>query len=70
VRHDTNWGKDDGSYETIPEYGVVVHCWLDPDIDFHECHIAFYGDELPTGAHKKPPYILRYSSNSLTVLAD
>lgn len=53
--------------EDEQECGVVVHCWLD-EIGFYDCHIAFYGSELPTGKPKERPYILRYASVVLTVL--
>jgi len=60
VRYD---GLEDG-----PEYGVVVHCWLDDEIQVHDCYVAFFGDEQPTGKPAKKPYILRYAAISLTVL--
>ena len=61
VRYD---GLDDGG----PEYGVVVHCWLDVEIDGHDCYVAFFGNQQPTGKPTEKPYILRYASASLTVI--
>lgn len=50
------------------EYGVVVHCWLDEEIQAHDCYVAFFGNTKPIGRPQKKPYILRYASLSLTVL--
>lgn len=60
VRYD---GCDDG-----PEYGVVVHCWIDEESGGYDCCIAFFGTAFPTGAPDGKPYILRYYSTSLTVV--
>jgi hypothetical protein len=58
--------KFDG-VETGPEYGVVVHCWYDDEIQDWDCYVAFFGAAMPTG---KPSdvYVLRYASISLDVL--
>jgi hypothetical protein len=61
VRYD---GRDDG----VPEYGIVVHCWLDGEIDTYDCYVAFFGEQLPTGKPEERPYILRYPSLFLTVI--
>jgi hypothetical protein len=58
----------DGGDDSQPEYGVVVHCWLNEEIDAHDCYVAFFGDALPSGKPNKIPYILRYLSTSLRVL--
>ncbi|MEZ5960259.1 MAG: hypothetical protein R3C30_07480 [Hyphomonadaceae bacterium] len=58
----------DGLVDRGPEFGIVIHCWIDPDHDFYDCHIAFYGDALPEGAPREKPYVLRYASTSLVVL--
>jgi hypothetical protein len=60
VRYD---GGEDG-----PEYGVVVHCWLDPEHAFYDCYVAFFGAEPPAVEPAEKPYILRYASTSLTVI--
>lgn len=57
----------DGLVDGGPEYGIVVHCWLDTDHHFYDCHVAFYGNALPEGAPVKKPYVLRYASTSLVV---
>ena len=62
VRYD---GLDDGG----PEYGVVIHCWLDQEIDMHDCLVAFFGNRLPSGRPEEPPYILRYAAISLVPLS-
>jgi hypothetical protein len=54
--------------EDRPEYGVVVHCWLDDEIRAYDCYVAFFGDVQPAGKPNKKPYILRYASTSLTVI--
>ena len=60
--------RNDGLDEGGPEYGVVVHCWLEQEIDGYDCYVAFFGNEPPTGKPAKMPYILRYASTSLTVV--
>jgi hypothetical protein len=60
VRYD---GLEDG-----PEYGVVVHCWFNDEIQCYDCYVAFFGSELPTGKPNDKPYVLRYASMSLTVI--
>lgn len=57
----------DGLEQGGPEYGVVVHCWLDDEINAHDCYVAFFGDHEPSGKPAEKPYILRYASISLTV---
>jgi hypothetical protein len=58
----------DGFVGGGPEYGIVVHCWLDGEISVHDCYVAFFGDEQPIGKPLEMPYILRYASLSLTVI--
>jgi hypothetical protein len=60
----------------VPEYGIVIHCWVNDDSHafddsyaFYDCYIAFFGDQFPEGAPKHRPYILRYASTSVTVLS-
>lgn len=62
VRYD---GLEDGRRE----YGVVVHCWKDEDIGAHDCFVAFFGAEMPTGKPTEKPYLLRYAASSLTVVS-
>lgn len=57
----------DGS-DIGPEYGVVVHCWFDEDIQNFDCYIAFFGALPITGKPDTKPYLLRYAASSLTVL--
>ena len=57
IRYD---GLDKGG----PEYGVVVHCWNDDEIDGHDCYVAFFGSTIPSGK----PYILRYAATSLNLI--
>lgn len=58
----------DGTGE--PEYGIVVHCWIDDDIQAYDCHVAFFGDRFPTEKPKCIPYILRYAVVSLVIVSD
>lgn len=50
------------------EVGVVVHCWFDDGIQSYDCYVAFFGDTIPVGRPPEKPYVLRYSSNALTVM--
>lgn len=51
-----------------PEYGVVIHCWLDDEMGGHDCYVAFFGGHQPSGELREAPYILRYAAASLVVL--
>jgi hypothetical protein len=50
------------------EDGIVVHCWLDEEMNLHDCYVAFFGDAIPVGAPSAKPYVLRYASASLRPL--
>ncbi len=39
VRLDGLVNDDD---EPTPEFGVVVHCWLDDEIHMFDCYVAFF----------------------------
>jgi len=41
-----------------PEYGIVIHCWINDEIQAYDCYIAFFGEQFPEGAPKYSPYIL------------
>ena len=56
----------DGSWED----GVVVHCWLNDEINAYDCYVAFFGEAIPAGQPAAKPYVLRYASTSLTVLKE
>ena len=56
----------DGTGE--PEYGIVVQCWINDEIQAYDCYIAFFGERFPEAAPNHIPYILRYSSMSLTAV--
>ena len=56
----------DGTGE--PEFGIVVHCWMNDDIRGYDCYVAFFGNEYPSGPPQHIPYILRYAAQSLDVL--
>jgi len=58
----------DGGGTLSRELGVVIHCWMNDEIDMYDCMVAFFGDEFPTKYPKEPPYVLRYASVSLIVL--
>ena len=55
----------DGLAEGGPEYGIVVHCWRDREIDAYDCYVAFLGPQVPTGKPSDKPYVLRYAALSL-----
>ena len=57
------WEDEEGNLE--PEVGVVVHCWLDEGLGFHDCYVAFFGDSFPSASPSDAPYILKYASTSL-----
>jgi len=50
------------------EVGVIVHTWFDNQMDATDCHVAFYGEEFPSGKPSEKPYVLRYFSSSLEVV--
>jgi len=56
-------------FDGSSEDGVVIHCWLDTELDVHDCYVAFFGDAIPEGEPHKKPYVLRYAATSLMVLA-
>lgn len=51
-----------------PDYGTVLHSWLDEDIGAHGCYVTVFDDKQPMGKPVQKPYILRYVSTSLTVI--
>lgn len=51
-----------------PEYGTVVHCWLDEAGGFYDCYVAFFEHGVPDGKPIGKPYVLRYASAVLTAL--
>lgn len=52
------------------EFGVVIHCWFDDEIQSYDCYVAFFGDQFPNGKPGSAPYVLRYASKSLVVLGE
>lgn len=64
VRLDSVNGDD----HVASEYGIVVHCWEDQALGFHDCYVAFFGDAMPTGQPTEKPYVLRYAAICLTTL--
>ena len=60
----------DGLGESGPEFGIVVHCWRDPEIEAYDCYVAFFGTAVPIGKPSEKPYVLRYSSLSLARLQE
>ena len=60
----------DGLGEDGPEYGVVVHCWVNrefPDHPMHDCYVAFFGTAPPDDPPSERPYVLRYAAANLIV---
>jgi len=66
VRLDSYFNGDDTA---TPEFGVVIHCWLDEELGGFDCYVAFFGDGYPKGKPVEKPYVLRYAANSLAVVA-
>ena len=62
IRRDAFVVDDD---QPTPEFGVVVHCWLDDEIGVYDCYVAFFGDKFPVGEPREKPYILRYAAVGL-----
>jgi hypothetical protein len=60
----------DGQDKGGPEYGVVVHCWHDTDIDAYDCYVAFFGSSYPTAKPSEKPNVLRYATTSLNVVEE
>ena len=54
--------------EVTSEFGVVVHCWEDPEHAFYDCYVAFFGDSIPDGKPEDKPYVLRYSAAVLATI--
>jgi hypothetical protein len=54
----------------VPEFGIVVHCWIDDEIGGYDCYVAFFGGELPNGQPKTIPYVLRYAAIGLKVVSE
>lgn len=65
VRLDSHFN---GSDTVTPEFGIVVHCWLDEEMGMFDCYVAFFGDGFPEGQPVEKPYVLRYAATSLTVV--
>jgi len=62
------WKDEDGKPAT--EFGIMVHCWFDPQLGVHDCYFASFGDALPTGDPGERPAIMRYTAGSFNVIED
>jgi hypothetical protein len=60
----------DGLIDGGPEFGVVVHCWFDDEIQAFDCYVAFFGSGFPETKPTEKPYVLRYAATSLARLGD
>ncbi len=58
----------DGS-DAGPEFGVVVHCWMNEEFGGYDCYVACFGSELPLGGPREKPYVLKYFARPLTVVS-
>jgi hypothetical protein len=56
----------DGTGE--PEFGIVVHCWMNDEVAAYDCYVAFFGSEFPSGRPASIPYVLRYFTTSVNVV--
>lgn len=63
-----DWVDEGG--KPSPEYGVMVHCWYDPEMQVFDCYFASFGDELPRDRPNGRPAILRYTAASFRILAE
>lgn len=63
VRYD---GLDEGG----PEYGIVVNCWFNLELEIYDCFVAFWGDTIPEGEPSEKPYVLRYAAMHLIALPE
>lgn len=61
-----DWVGEDG--KPRPEYGIMVHCWLDPVMGLYDCLFASFGDALPDGCPEDRPGIFQYTAASFRVI--
>ena len=63
IRCDSDAGDDKSSCEV----GIIVHAWIDPDLEATDCYVAFFGNTWPLPGEKpnQIPYVLRYFLSSL-----
>ncbi len=52
------------------EVGVVIHSWMNQEMNVVDYHVAFYGNEFPHDVPDAPPYVLRYFGTSLERVAE
>lgn len=52
------------------EMGIIIHCWLNEEIQGFDSYIAFFGEKFPRNKPDNLPYILRYATILLDVLPD
>ena len=50
------------------EVGIVIHTWLDAEMQCADCYVAFFGQSFPAGKPDEIPYVLRYLATSLEPL--
>ena len=51
------------------EFGVILHAWIDEQLEVVDCYVVFFGDRWPTaGQPIEKPYVLRYLLSSLELL--
>jgi predicted dienelactone hydrolase len=64
IRHEAVVFEDD---ENFSEVGIIVHAWIDPELDAIDCYVAFFGEVWPELGEKPNdiPYVLRYLLSSL-----
>ncbi len=63
-----DWVDEEG--KPSPEFGVIVHCWLDGELGVFDCYFASFGDDLPKEEPPEKPAILRYSAASFRVVRE
>jgi hypothetical protein len=50
------------------EVGIVVWIWPSEEADFNDTYVTFFGQEFPSSAPHRIPYVLRYAETSLELL--
>jgi hypothetical protein len=55
--------RDDG----VREHGIVVACWQDNELSGHDCYVAYFENEWPSGKPVNRPGIVRIGARFLIV---
>ncbi|MDJ0640697.1 MAG: hypothetical protein QNJ20_17885 [Paracoccaceae bacterium] len=50
------------------EEGLLVHCWMNPEIGGWDCYVALFDGTRPDWRTDARPTVLRYASTTLRAL--